>query len=334
MNLMLNSIQRQIYEKLHTQIYLLAGVCDMNDDPVGFMGALDRAITAQKTIRDRAYYHENLVAFYDGALREKIKERRHIEANMISALENDEFHVFYQPKVNIATGRVVGAEALVRWIRPDNEIISPGKFVPIFEENGFITEMDFAIYRTAITDIKRWLREGIDVPLVSLNVSRHHLADDNFCEKLNALVDNIGVPHELIELEITESLLTENLNKLVETVTWFKDRGFRISIDDFGSGYSSLNLITMLPFDTLKIDGGFFLRNDLTEKNKKVITSVVTLAKSLNLETVSEGVETQVQVDFLRDLGCDMIQGFFYYKPMTGSDFHQLLQSQTEKTKA
>ena len=334
MNLMLNSIQRQIYEKLHTQIYLLAGVCDMNDDPVGFMGALDRAITAQKTIRDRAYYHENLVAFYDGALREKIKERRHIEANMISALENDEFHVFYQPKVNIATGRVVGAEALVRWIRPDNEIISPGKFVPIFEENGFITEMDFAIYRTAITDIKRWLREGIDVPLVSLNVSRHHLADDNFCEKLNALVDNIGVPHELIELEITESLLTENLNKLVETVTWFKDRGFRISIDDFGSGYSSLNLITMLPFDTLKIDGGFFLRNDLTEKNKKVITSVVTLAKSLNLETVSEGVETQVQVDFLRDLGCDMIQGFFYYKPMTGGDFHQLLQSQTEKTKA
>ena len=334
MNLMLNSIQRQIYEKLHTQIYLLAGVCDMNDDPVGFMGALDRAITAQKTIRDRAYYHENLVAFYDGALREKIKERRHIEANMISALENDEFHVFYQPKVNIATGRVVGAEALVRWIRPDNEIISPGKFVPIFEENGFITEMDFAIYRTAITDIKRWLREGIDVPLVSLNVSRHHLADDNFCEKLNALVDNIGVPHELIELEITESLLTENLNKLVETVTWFKDRGFRISIDDFGSGYSSLNLITMLPFDTLKIDGGFFLRNDLTEKNKKVITSVVTLAKSLNLETVSEGVETQVQVDFLRDLGCDMIQGFFYYQPMTGSDFHQLLQSQTEKTKA
>ena len=169
------------------------------------------------------------------------------------------------------------------------------------------------------------------MPLISLNVSRHHLADDNFCEKLNALVDNVGVPHDLIELEITESLLTENLDKLVETVTWFKDKGFRISIDDFGSGYSSLNLITMLPFDTLKIDGGFFLRNDLTEKNKKVITSVVTLAKSLNLETVSEGVETQIQVDFLRDLGCDMIQGFFYYRPMPGNDFHELLRAQTER---
>lgn len=330
-NLMLNGIQKQIYEKLHTQIYLLVGVCDMNDDPVGVMGALDRAITAQKTIRDRAYYHENLVVFYDGALREKIKERRDIEANMIHALENDEFHVFYQPKVNIATGNIVGAEALVRWIKPDGTVVSPGKFVPIFEENGFITEMDFAIYRHAIADIKHWLHEGIEVPLISLNVSRHHLADENFCEKLNALVDSIGVPHDLIELEITESLLTENLDKLVETVTWFKDKGFRISIDDFGSGYSSLNLITMLPFDTLKIDGGFFLRNDLTEKNKKVITSVVTLAKSLNLETVSEGVETQLQVDFLRDLGCDMIQGFFYYRPMPGNDFHELLQAQTER---
>lgn len=328
MNLMLNSIQRQIYEKLHTQIYLLVGICDMNDDPVGFMGALDRAITAQKTIRDRVFYHENLIAFYDGALREKIKERRHIEANMMSALENKEFHVFYQPKVNIETGKVVGAEALVRWIRPDGEIISPGRFVPIFEENGFITEMDFEIYRIAITDIKHWLDEGIDVPLVSLNVSRYHLADENFCERLNELIDRIGVPHELIELEITESLLTENLDKLIATVSWLKERKYRISIDDFGSGYSSLNLITMLPFDTLKIDGGFFLRNALTEKNKKVITSVVTLAKSLNLETVSEGVETQNQVDFLRELGCDMIQGFFYYKPMAGSDFHELLQMQ------
>lgn len=251
----------------------------------------------------------------------------------MAALENDEFRVFYQPKVNIETGRVVGAEALVRWIRADGEIISPGRFIPIFEENGFITEMDFAIYRRAVADIRGWLREGLDVPLVSLNVSRHHLADDNFCRKLNALVDEYEIPHELIELEITESLLTEHLDKLVETVTWFKERGFRISIDDFGSGYSSLNLITMLPFDTLKIDGGFFLRNDLTEKNKKVITSVVTLAKSLNLTTVSEGVETQVQVDFLKDLGCDMIQGFFYYKPMPSEDFHELLRRSTENAK-
>ena len=170
-----------------------------------------------------------------------------------------------------------------------------------------------------------------EVPMISLNVSRRHLADEDFCEKFNALVDGLGVPHNTIELEITESLLTENLNKLVDVATWFKERGYRISIDDFGAGYSSLNLITMMPFDTLKIDGGFFLHNDLTDKNKKVITSVVSLAKSLNLATVSEGVETQSQVDFLKDLGCDMIQGFFYYKPMSSGDFEEIISTQNKK---
>lgn len=331
MNLLMNSMQKQIYEKLQVHIYLLTGVCCMGDEHIGVMSAIDRAITAQKTVYDRVYYSENLMVFYDGVMREKIKERRFIEEHMNEALDNDEFCTYYQPKVNIETGKVVGAEALVRWIRPNGEMISPGKFVPIFEENGFVTKMDFAIYRHAIADIAKWLRKGLEVPLISLNVSRRHLADDDFCEKFNALVDGIGVPHDYIELEITESLLTENLDKLVKMATNFKDRGYRISIDDFGSGYSSLNLITMLPFDTLKIDGGFFLRNDLTDKNKKVITSVVSLAKSLNLETVSEGVETQVQVDFLKALGCDMIQGFFYYKPMPGVDFEQLISAQPIK---
>lgn len=326
--IMLN-VQKQVLRKLRITIFMLAGAYDMESDSVGVMGGVDRAIRAQKTIRDRAYYHENLLAFFDDALRDKIKERRYIEANMFTALENNEFQVFYQPKISIETGKVVGAEALARWIRPNGEIISPAKFVPIFEENGFITDMDFAVYRRSIADIRRWLRIGIDVPLISLNVSRHHLGDDTFCEKLNALIDGIGVPHKYIELEITESLLTDHIDKLIETVTWFKERGYRISVDDFGSGYSSLNLITMLPFDTLKIDGGFFLKNDLTEKNRKVITSVVTLAKSLNLETVSEGVETQTQVDFLKELGCDMIQGFFYYKPMCCEQFEEILKNQT-----
>ncbi|MDE6731518.1 MAG: EAL domain-containing protein [Oscillospiraceae bacterium] len=329
---LMNSIQRQVYAKLGVHIFLLVGVCGMGDDGVSVVGAIDRAITAQKTIRDRAFYTESLIAYYDGVMRDKIAERRDIESHMMEALNNNEFHVYYQPKVNIETGKVVGAEALVRWIRPNGEVVSPGKFVPIFEENGFITEMDFAIYRQAVADIARWMRMDIDVPLISLNVSRRHIADDDFCDKFNALVNALNVPREYIELEITESMLTENLNKLVDVATKFKDLGYRISIDDFGSGYSSLNLITMMPFDTLKIDGGFFLRNDLSEKNKKVITSVVSLAKSLNLETVSEGVETQNQVDFLKDLGCDMIQGFFYYKPMPGPDFEKVIATQNKRT--
>ncbi len=328
---MIGSIQKQLFEKFGVQLYLLVGVCALDEDNISVMTALDRAITAQQTVRSRTIYNENLIVYYDGVLRDKIKERLFIESNMEQALKNNEFKVYYQPKVSIETGDIVGAEALVRWIRPDGEIISPGKFVPIFEENGFINDMDFAIYRNAVADIAKWLRKGIEVPLISMNVSRYHLGDDNFCTKLNSLVDAIGVPHEYIELEITETLLTDNIKKLIDTITWFKDHGFRISVDDFGSGYSSLNLITQLPFDTLKIDGGFFLRNDLTDKSKKVISSVVTLAKSLNLETVSEGVETQVQVDFLRELGCDMIQGFFYYRPMPYDEFEDLLTAQTRK---
>ena len=327
LNQLLASIQKQVYSRCGKQICLIAGVYEM-EEGCGIMTALDRAITAQKTIKDKSYYQENLIARYDTTLKEELKTRRYIEAHMLEALDNDEFKVYYQPKVSIATGKVVGAEALVRWIRKNGEIISPAKFVPIFEANGFIADMDFAIYRRAIADIKRWTRKGIDVPLISLNVSRHHLKDKAFPNKLKALVDSVGVSHDRIELEITESLLTENLNQLVDTMTAIKSQGFRISIDDFGSGYSSLNLITLLPFDTLKIDGGFFLKNDLTERNRKVISSVVTLAKSLNLETVSEGVETQVQVDFLRDLGCDLIQGYFYYKPMPVEDFEKLISAE------
>ena len=326
LNQLLASIQKQVYEKCGRQIYLLAGLYEMTVESVGIMGALDRAITAQKTVKDKTYYHDNLIAQYDKQLRAEIQSRQYIEAHMLEALENDEFHVYYQPKVCLATGKITGAEALVRWIKSDGEIIPPSKFVPIFEENGFISDMDFAIYRQAVADIKRWLRSGINVPLISLNVSRHHLKDEHFSEKLTALVDSIGVPHDKVEFEITESLLTENMATLVDTMTQLKDAGFRISIDDFGSGYSSLNLITLLPFDTLKIDGGFFLKNDLTDRNKKVISSVITLAKSLNLETVSEGVETQVQVDFLKSLGCDMIQGFFYYRPMPSGDFTRLIE--------
>lgn len=329
MNMIMNSIQMQIDEKLHIHIYILTGACDMKEDPIGIVGAIDRAIAAQKTVRDRVFYNENLVVVYDSVMREKLKERRYIETHMVEGIQNDEFRVYYQPKVSIEMGKVVGAEALVRWVRPSGEVISPGKFIPIFEENGFVTEMDFAIYRRAVADVARWLRMGLDVPIISLNVSRRHLIDEDFAEKFNALVDSLDVPHKYIEIEITESLITENLNKLVDLATDFRNNGYSISIDDFGSGYSSLNLITMVPFDTLKIDGGFFLRNDLTDKSKKVITSVVSLAKSLNLTTVSEGVETQRQVDFLKGLGCDMIQGFFYYKPMSGSDFENIIAAQT-----
>lgn len=325
---MLVSAQQQVAEKCGIHIFLVAGVYELGVDHLGIMASLDRAILAQKTVKDRAYYTENMIAVYDSALGDELQMRQYVEAHMVEALENNEFKVFYQPKVNTDTGEIEGAEALVRWIRPNGEIIPPSRFVPLFEQNGFIADMDFAVYRSAVADIRRWLRDGARVPLISLNVSRHHMRDENFPEKICALVDNLGVPRDKIELEITESMLTENMNKLIDTMKTLKDAGFRISVDDFGSGYSSLNLITVLPFHTLKIDGGFFLRNELTEKNKKVISSIVELAKGLNCSTVSEGVETDEQVEFLRNIGCDMIQGYYYYKPMPAKDFEELIKNQ------
>ncbi len=319
------SAQKRVEAKCGMRIYLVAGVYETSGENIGIMSALDRAIIAQKTVKDKAYYNSNMIVFYDKNFQEDLQTRQFIESNMNEALENNEFKIYYQPQVDVETGRIVGAEALVRWIRPNGEIISPGVFIPIFEQNGFIADMDFTVYRRAIADIRRWQRAGIAPPIISLNISRHHMMDSAFPSKICALVDNLGVPHNLIELEITESMLTQNMNQLLDIMTQLKEAGFRIAVDDFGSGYSSLNLITLLPFDTLKIDGGFFLRNKLTEKNKAVIASVMEMAKNLKLTTVSEGVETDEQVDFLRDIGCNTIQGYYYYKPLPTPDFEKLI---------
>ncbi len=326
----LQSAQKRVEEKCGTQIFLVAGAFEMSGENIGIMASLDRAIIAQKTVKDKAYYSSNMIVFYDKNFQEDLQTRQYIETHMMDALENNEFKVFYQPQVNAQTGEIVGAEALVRWIRPNGEMISPGKFIPIFEQNGFIADMDFAIYRRAIADVRRWLRAGIVPPVISLNISRHHMMDDSFPAKICALVDALGVPHNMLELEITESMLTQNMNKLLDIMTQLKEAGFRIAVDDFGSGYSSLNLITLLPFDTLKIDGGFFLKNELTEKNKAVITSVMEMAKNLKLYTVSEGVETDEQVEFLREIGCDTIQGYYFHKPMPVLDFEALMSQKGE----
>lgn len=323
-----DEIQRQVQNKCGLKIYTVSGVYTLGSENIGIMAALDRAILAQKTVKDKAYYTSNLTAVYDSRMDDEMLSKQYIESHMVEALENNEFKVYYQPKVDPITGRVMGAEALVRWIRPDGEVISPGKFIPLFERNGFISDMDFAVYRSVITDIRRWQGMGIDIPTISMNVSREHLNDDRFVENICGMAFKSGVSSSRIELEITESMLNDNMSRLIDIMTAIKDAGFRISVDDFGSGYSSLNLIALLPFDTLKIDGGFFLKNQLTEKNMAVISSVIDLAKKLGLTVVSEGVETDEQVDFLKMLECELIQGYYYYRPMPSAEFEKILAEQ------
>jgi EAL domain-containing protein (putative c-di-GMP-specific phosphodiesterase class I) len=234
--------------------------------------------------------------------------------------------VYYQPKVDLSNERIYGAEALVRWIQSDGSIISPELFVPIFEENEFIIEMDFYVYDVVLRDMRSLLDEGVNLPVVSLNVSREHFIGSDFPDRFCRLVNEYGIPHEYIELELTETTLINNIDHLIDILNNLRERsGFRISVDDFGAGYSSLNLISLLPVDVLKIDGKFFMMNKMSTKNKKVIETILQLASSLDFDTVSEGVETQEQIDFLKQTNCHAVQGYFYYKPMTFDDFRKLL---------
>ncbi|MDD7430070.1 MAG: bifunctional diguanylate cyclase/phosphodiesterase [Oscillospiraceae bacterium] len=310
---------------IHVGFY--SGMYRIPDDDYQLVADIDKANSARKTI-SADYSLENSVGVYDDDQNRDALDRKHIESIMQEALENHEFRAFYQPKVRLADGRITGAEALVRWIRPGGEFISPGRFIPTFEENGFITEMDFEIYRQVFSDLRRWIDEGKNVPVVSVNVSRRHFIGDDFPQKIEALRKEYDIPHKYIELEITESMFSNNLNHVISIVNILRDYGFLISVDDFGSGYSNLNLITKMPVDILKVDGGFFINHELSNKDKAVISTIISLAHSLNLYVVSEGIENKIQVDFLNESGCDVVQGFFFYKPMERESFEKLISGQ------
>lgn len=322
LEMIFKAIQEEVWKKYpYVKFYFGSGVYKMSSEDTHFNNALDKANFALKTFTGGKYVTANTVKVYDSELNDDIMKRKEIERTMKSAIDNDEFKVYYQPKVGLVNEKINGAEALVRWIKPDGEIISPAMFVPIFEDNEFITEMDFYVYERVMNDLSMIRDMGKELPVVSVNASRHHLKDDEFAEKFCDLVDRYDIPHDRIEIELTETVFFDDLDKLIGVMKKLRSMGFGISVDDFGTGYSSLNLISILPVDALKIDGNFFKSNQLNNKNKKVISTIFELAKGLNLVTVSEGVETREQIDFLRECCCDTVQGYYYYKPMSLNDF-------------
>ena len=242
------------------------------------------------------------------------------------ALKNEEFQVYLQPKYSPTEAKLVGAEALVRWISPQDGFISPGKFIPIFEENGFITQLDDYMISHVAKLQAEWKIRGKKAVPVSVNVSRAHFAQEGLAEHICQLVDAYGPLHELIELEVTESAFFDDKDVLVETVKQLKDYGFRVSMDDFGAGYSSLNSLKDIPLDVLKLDGEFFRGEDDDGRGAIVVREAIQLARSLNMRVVAEGVEKKEQVDFLAGQGCDMIQGFYFAKPMPVKEFEDKVE--------
>ncbi|MBR6302314.1 MAG: EAL domain-containing protein [Lachnospiraceae bacterium] len=264
---------------------------------------------------------ESGVALLDDKM---IEEQRWIDTvceKQQSALDNEEFVVFYQPKYDPRTDKLTGAEALIRWQSPEFGLVPPGRIIPIFEQNGFITQIDHYMIRHVARDQKKWLDEGKSCVPVSVNVSRAHFAEDDLADQICALVDEEKTPHELIEIELTESAFFDDKKAMLAAIAKLKNYGFAVSMDDFGSGYSSLNSLKDMPLDVLKLDAEFFRGDGGDGRAQIVVSEAIRLAKNLNMRTVAEGVEVKEQVDFLAKEGCDMIQGYYYAKPMPADEF-------------
>lgn len=298
------------------------GLCVIEDIKVPVSILCDWAGLAIKTIKG------NMIrkwAFYDDKLRAKQLEEGRIEDEMEEALESHQFQIYYQPKYEISHSQIVGAEALVRWIHPKEGMRSPDSFIPLFEKNGFIMKLDEYVWEETFRFMKKWRESGGAEFPISVNVSRHHIYNMGFCEKIIALADKYLLPHRLIELELTESLFIENPEDLYKTMGILQNKGFRFSMDDFGAGYSSLNMLKNTPVNTIKLDRGFLNETVSTEKGKIVVQCAIEMARKLNLDVIAEGVETKEQAEFLLKCGCETAQGFYYSKPLPVDQFVLLM---------
>lgn len=266
------------------------------------------------------------IFFFDAALLEAQNWEQWVEDHMQLALTAGEFEVYYQPKYEPSGGRLVGAEALVRWNCQDRGMIPPGKFIPIFESNGFIMQLDDYMIAKIAKQQAEWVIQGKKVVPVSLNISRIHFSLEHLSEHIVQMIDAYGVKHELIGLEVTENAFFDNKQQLIETVERLRAYGFQISIDDFGAGYSSLNSLKDIPLDVLKLDAEFFRGDDARGRGRTIVKETVRLAHQLDLRVVAEGVELKEQVDFLAGIGCDMIQGYYFAKPMSLAEFEQRIE--------
>ena len=268
---------------------------------------------------------------------DEVMHRREMEAKQITflfskALINNEFKVFYQPKVKLADGTLCGSEALVRWIR-DGRLLPPMSFIPALEHDGSICELDYYVFETVCRDIRMWLDSGIEPVKISVNFSRFHIRDENFPKKLLAIVDRYNIDTQYIEVELTESACYEDYPKLKVFLEMMKKRKISVSIDDFGTGYSSLSLLKDLMVDVIKLDQSFVRGIDIHGNNMDfvnndmiVIKNIVKMVNELDMGIIAEGVETLEEANFLKNVECDMAQGYLFDKPMAHDDFELLLR--------
>lgn len=311
------------------KILVSMGVYEVGNSDIDMDTMKDRAEIPRKQAKsDKSASY----AFYDEAVREKILSDREMENRMTKALEQGEFIVLYQPKFWTSDRSLAGAEALVRWKQKDGSLLAPGAFIPLFEENGFIVQLDRYVFEQICKDIKRWIEEGYSVLPISSNLSRKNIVIENLADEYEAIVKDIGIPRNLVALELTETAFVENDSTIGDFVTKMNEKGFSVIMDDFGIGFSSIGLLIKMEIDTLKLDRALVQDIDNNDKSRTVVELMIKMMHRWNVKVNAEGIETIRQFENLVQLRCDEVQGFYFAKPMPCVEYENLMAAQTAQT--
>jgi diguanylate cyclase (GGDEF)-like protein len=309
-------------ERVPLIIEAVAGVLEVDDsiqDCASIISKAGMALNVARNIEKKPY------VFATNELESHMFRQKQIAASFPYAIEDEEFIVYYQPKVETDTYAIKGAEALVRWIH-GGRIVSPGEFIPVIEQNGSVCQLDFYMLEHVCRDIRCWMEKGIVPVRVSVNFSRRHLDNPRLADEIIGIINKYHVPKEYIEIEVTETMDEQEQGRLNVFMNRMREASIATAIDDFGTGYSSLDVLRTLPVDVLKIDKSFIDDEEITENDSIILSNIIKMAKELNMEVITEGVETWKQVKFLQDMECNLVQGFLFDRPMPEEEFEDKIR--------
>ncbi len=313
---------REKYLNSRLQFCTGISIIDKNSRSLDAETVVSNANLARKVAKEM---DEDCCILFDNSMMEGIKREVEITSRVPKAITNHELKVYYQPKIETETLRLIGAEALVRWQKPDGTFVYPDQFIPLIERSGQVVDVDYYVYREAFKFVADRMAAGKNVVPISLNVSRVHLNKMHILEYIRELFEEYKIPSGMIEFELTESIYLDNTERALELVKGLHKLGTKVSMDDFGSGYSSLNLLSRLPIDIIKLDKVFLRENTLQESDKIIISCVVDMAKHLSITSLCEGVETPEQSDYLKEVGCQIQQGYYFSRPIPQKEFEEFM---------
>jgi diguanylate cyclase (GGDEF)-like protein len=312
------------FDQHDLQLMVSIGVSTYPEDGQDAEVLLKNADTSMYHAKKRGH---NSYEFFNQDMNAQTIERQSIEADLRDALKRQEFVLYYQPKINLQTERITGAEALIRWLHPDRGLVSPLQFIPIAEESGLILPIGHWVLRETCRQVQDWIDAGLNATPVAVNVSSLEFRSEGFLESLLAILKDTRLDPRYLELELTESVLMQHAKSSASVLSTLKSIGVRLAVDDFGTGYSSLSYLKRFPIDSLKIDQSFV--HDITTDTDDVtiVSAVITMAKGLKKCVIAEGVETEEQMTFLQAHGCDEAQGYYFSKPVVAHQFAKLLET-------